>query len=103
MARIEHSPTVALFEIRLQARYAVYRECSPGGGILRTSLQETALNFRVAALVVEQDTIPKPHGLASSEQYAHIELRPNTFELHSAMIESHPTTFECFTLWPVSL
>ena len=50
----EHMPTVALFEIRLQALFAVHRQCCPGGMILRPSPQDVALNFRLAALVEEQ-------------------------------------------------
>ena len=60
----EHSPTVALFEMRLQALYALHRWSRPGGMFLHSPSQKAALDFRLAALVVEQDTIPKPHGLA---------------------------------------
>jgi hypothetical protein len=58
--------------------------------ILRPPLQEAALNFRLAALVVEQDTIPKPDGLGDShsgiriEPYLNnIEQRPKQFDAYS--------------------
>ena len=62
--------------------------------ILQASFRQYARSCLLAALVLEIDTIPKPHGLGRLMHTVHIELNSIDFEPCSKMIDNCSTAFD---------
>jgi hypothetical protein len=79
---------------RLLLRCRVHAECSLCPAMPAASIWHDATSWPVAALVLEQDTIPKPDGLGRLTRAPDGELSSNNIAWRSKVVEVRFIVFE---------